>query len=93
MAADLTKKVREKYGELTEEDVRQLVFEDKWMQTLRSRFQTLMTTEQQNIITTLAAINERYADTLPELEMQVDLYRRQVQQHLKEMGIEIDEEP
>ena len=93
MAADLTKKVREKYGELTEEDVRQLVFEDKWMQTLRSRFQTLMTTEQQKIITTLTALNERYADTLPELEMQVDLYRRQVQQHLKEMGIEIDEEP
>ena len=70
-----------------------MVFEDKWMQTLRSRFQTLMTTEQQNIITTLTALNERYADTLSELEMQVNLYRRQVQQHLKEMGIEVDEEP
>lgn len=87
--ADLTAKVLEKYKALSEKEIQSLVFDDKWMPDIRTRLQSLMTAEHQNVITTITALNERYKVTLPELEADVDRYRDIVKGYLKEMGVSI----
>lgn len=84
----LTIAVCAKYDILTEEDVRTMVFYDKWMPALRNRLYALMTTAQQEIITNITALSERYETTLPELETETAHYRNLVKGYLKEMGIE-----
>lgn len=87
LVSTLTAKVREKYDTLTADEIRTMVFYDKWMPTLRSRLKALMTAAQQDIITNITALNERYDTTLPELQSETDHYRTLVQDYLAEMGI------
>ena len=77
-----------RYKALTEEEIRTMVFDDKWMPNMLARLQALMTAEHQNIITSITALNDRYRVTLPEMEADVDHYRDIVKGYLKEMGIE-----
>ena len=86
--ARLTAAVLKKYKALTEEEICTMVFDDKWMPDMQSRLQTLMTTEHQNIITSITALNERYHVTLPEMEADVNRYRDIVKGYLQEMGVE-----
>jgi type I restriction enzyme M protein len=86
--ARLTASVLKKYKVLTEEEIRTMVFEDKWMPDMRNRMQALMTAEQQNIITSITALNERYKVTLPEMEADVNRYRDIVKGYLQKMGVE-----
>lgn len=87
LVSTLTAKVRDKYDALTAEEIRTMVFYDKWMPTLHSRLHALMTAAQQDIITNITALNERYDTTLPELQSETDHYRTLVQDYLREMGI------
>lgn len=87
LVSTLTAKVRAKYDALTAEEIRTMVFYDKWMPTLDSRLHALMTAAQQDIITNITALNERYDTTLPELQSETDHYRTLVQDYLAEMGI------
>ena len=73
--AYLTSAVLKKYQSLTEEEIRTMVFDDKWMPDMQSRLQALMATEHQNIITSITALNDRYKVTLPEMEGDLDRYR------------------
>ena len=86
--ARLTADVLKKYKVLTEEEIRTMVFADKWMPDIQSRMQALMTAEHQNIITSITALNERYKVTLPEMEDDMNRYRDIVKGYLQEMGVE-----
>ena len=86
--ARLTANVLKKYKALREEEIRTMVFDDKWMPDMQSRLQALMTAEHQNIITSITALNERYKVTLPEMEADVNRYRDIVKGYLQEMGVE-----
>lgn len=85
----LTTLVQSQYAKITEKDIRELVFEDKWMPSLLSRITTLMTAAQQEIISTITDLNERYDITLPEIENDIDAHRKLVSGFLKEMGVSI----
>ena len=89
MLARLTTEVLKRYKALTEEEIRTMVFDDKWMPDMLARLQALMTAEHQNIITSITALNDRYRVTLPEMEADVDHYRKIVKGLLVEMGIEM----
>ena len=89
MVARLTTEVLKRYKALTEEEIRTMVFDDKWMPDMLTRLQALMTAEHQNIITSITALNDRYRVTLPEMEADVARYRDIVKGYLKEMGVEI----
>lgn len=82
----LTSSVQAQYAKLTEKDIRELVFEDKWMPSLLDRITLLMIAAQQDIVTSITALNERYDVTLPEIESDIDSHRRLVKGYLKEMG-------
>lgn len=89
MVADLTVSVLKKYSELTEEDVRELVFAWKWMPTMQNNLECLMTNCQQRICSDLHILNARYEDTLGDLSKCALEYETAVISHLKEMGFEI----
>ena len=89
MVARLTTEVLKRYKALTEEEIRTMVFDDKWMPDMLARLQALMTAEHQNIITSITALNDRYRVTLPEMEADVDHYRKIVKCLLVEMGIKM----
>lgn len=85
--ADLTEKVVARYSTLTEDDVRSLVFNNKWMNQLAQIFDGLMLTAQQNVMNALKELIERYADPLPALESDVEEYRKAVAADLRSMGL------
>ena len=85
----LTTAVQAQYAKLTEKDIRELVFEDKWMPSLLGRITSLMETAQQDIIKAISELNDRYDITLPEIENDIDMHRKLVHSYLKEMGISL----
>lgn len=85
----LTTAVQAQYAKLTEKDIRELVFEDKWMPSILGRITSLMETARQGIIKAISELNDRYDITLPEIENDIDIHRKLVQSYLKEMGISL----
>lgn len=84
--AALTKAVQEKYAVITEDEVRELVFDYKWMPAMRERLTGLMTTCQQRVSSDMHTLNARYEDTLSQLANSVNDFEKAVMSHLKEMG-------
>ena len=85
----LSTAVQAQYAKLTEKDIRELVFEDKWMPSILGRITSLMETARQGIIKAISELNDRYDITLPEIENDIDMHRKLVQSYLKEMGISL----
>lgn len=85
--ADLTDKVVKRYDTLGEDDVRNLVFNNKWMNQLAQQLDGLMQTAQQGMMNALKDLTERYADPLPALESDVEAYRKAVADDLRSMGL------
>ena len=85
----LTASVQTKYSQLTEKDIRELVFEDKWMPSLLNRIRSLMESASSEIENNITSLNERYDITLPEIEESVGSHRELVKGFLKEMGISL----
>lgn len=83
----LTAAIQTQYAKLDENDIRQLVFDDKWMPSLLGRITNLMDSAQQEIISSIKDLNERYEITLPEIENDIDIHRKLVKEYLKEMGL------
>ena len=83
----LTAAIQAQYAKLDENDIRQLVFDDKWMPSLLGRITNLMDSAQQGIISSIKDLNERYEITLPEIENDIDIHRKLVKEYLKEMGL------
>ncbi len=77
------------YAKLTEKDIRELVFEDKWMPSILGRITSLMEIAQRFIVSTITDLNERYEITLPEIENDIDTHRKLVKGYLKEMGLKL----
>ena len=82
----LTMAVQERYAILTEKEVRELVFNHKWMPAMHERLTALMATCLQRVSTDLHALNARYEHTLNQLANSVKDYETAVMSHLKEMG-------
>lgn len=85
----LTAAIQAQYAKLDENDIRQLVFDDKWMPSLLGRITNLMDSAQQGIISSIKDLNERYEITLPEIENDIDIHRKLVKEYLKEMGFKL----
>ena len=76
-----------KYGELSEDDVKEIVVDAKWLESLRQAADD----EVQRLTETLARrvrlLDERYAKTVSELETEVEELGAKVKDHLLEMGL------
>lgn len=81
-------KVVAKYGKLTEEDIKSLVVDDKWMTTIEAAVQGELDRVSQTLSGRLRELAERYASPLPELTSEVEALSARVEAHLKKMGVQ-----
>ena len=74
------------FGQLSEEEVKQLVVKDKWLATLQSRIENRLENAIQQLISRLNTLEDRYCSPMAELAQEVEMWQRKVDAHLKNMG-------
>ena len=83
----LDKYVLIKYGELTEDEIKTLVVDDKWMVTLRQAIASEMERISQRLTQRIKELAERYDTPLPQLTSKVEALTAKVEAHLQRMGL------
>lgn len=82
----LTTKVAAQYGKLSEDEIKTLVIDDKWLTTLAAAVQGELDRVSQTLTGRIRQLAERYAAPLPQLVDEVAALSARVDQHLKKMG-------
>jgi type I restriction enzyme M protein len=83
---ELLAKVAVKYGKLTEDDIKTLVVDDKWLATLAAAVQGELDRVSQTLTGRIRQLAERYAAPMPQLTDEVATLAARVDNHLKKMG-------
>ncbi len=81
------KNILAKYKEIGEEGIKTLTVEDKWLPAIQSGIDREVNAVAQQLAGRVKELEVRYAQTLPELEQDVEGLNRNVQDHLKQMGL------
>jgi type I restriction enzyme M protein len=74
------------YKSLTEEQVKQLIVDDKWMASLEALVKGEMDRISQHLAQRIKQLANRYRFTLPEIKCKVEELVQKVDVHLKKMG-------
>ncbi len=82
----LDDKVDAKYKTLSEDEVKTLVVDDKWLATLAADIQGELNRVSQTLTGRVKELAERYATPLPKLTEDVEGLSSKVGEHLKRMG-------
>jgi len=82
----LMEKVLQQYARLTEDDIKTLVVDDKWLATLAAAVQGELDRVSQTLTGRIRQLAERYATPLPQLTDEVATLASRVEEHLKKMG-------
>ena len=82
----LDKKTLEHYSKLTDDGIRLLMIERKWLPSIRKGMEELCDSQIQSLSSSLLALDARYRETLPALERQCQKAKEQVHAVLREMG-------
>jgi type I restriction enzyme M protein len=88
--ADLDKKVIERYKILTEDEIKQLVVDDKWMASIERSVKTEMERISQRLTQRIKELAERYETPLPRQTNEVKLLEEKVNKHLEMMGFRME---
>jgi type I restriction enzyme M protein len=83
---DLDAKLDAKYPALTEDEIKILVVDDKWLATLADAVQSELDLISQALTGRVRQLAERYAATIPQLTEEVATFASRVNEHLKKMG-------
>jgi type I restriction enzyme M protein len=83
---DLDDKIHAKYPQLSEEEIKSLAVEDKWLATLAVAVQGELDRVSQTLTGRIRELSERYATPLPQLTDEVATFANRVDEHLKKMG-------
>ncbi|WP_419788129.1 type I restriction-modification system subunit M [Pseudodesulfovibrio sp.] len=75
-----------KYPELSEDEIKTLVVEDKWLATLDTAIHGEMDRVSQQLTQRVKELAERYETSMPELAERVTNMEAKVNQHLERMG-------
>ncbi|GGZ76003.1 type I restriction-modification system subunit M [Ignatzschineria indica] len=79
--------VFKKYPALTESEIKTLIIEDKWLQTLRNNIIAEIERITQRLANRVKELEERYAESLPMIDLEVKTLEAKVTEHLKAMGL------
>ena len=82
----LDAQVAEKYAALTEDEIKTLVVDDKWLAALAAAVQTELDRISQALTGRVKELAERYAAPLPQIAEEVDVLSAKVDAHLERMG-------
>lgn len=83
---DLEAKLDAKYPKLTEDEIKTLVVDDKWLATLTAAVQGELDRVSQTLTGRIRQLAERYATPLPQLTDELATLAARVDEHLKKMG-------
>jgi type I restriction enzyme M protein len=83
---DLEAKLDAKYPMLTEDEIKTLVVDDKWLATIAAAVQGELDRVSQTLTGRIRQLAERYATPLPQLTDEVATLAARVDGHLKKMG-------
>ena len=75
-----------KYAELTIDEIKELLVNRKWYYTIFEGIKALYITTSHEIAGRITELAERYEDTLPRIESDVECYESKVKAHLERMG-------
>ena len=75
-----------KYPTLTQDEIKTLIVEDKWLATLQTRTEQLLLDLIQHLAQRVKELALRYQNTVSELENSQEELKAKVKQHLKSMG-------
>lgn len=75
-----------KYPTLTEEEIKQLVVDDKWLQTIESTIKDEIDHISQRLTNRVKELAERYENPLPFIDNEVESLESKVNAHLQKMG-------
>jgi type I restriction enzyme M protein len=82
----LHKQVLDKYSELTEDEIKELVVEDKWFASIKNGIDSEVRAIAQILAGRVKELDERYAESLPQLSSRVTDLSARVDEHLARMG-------
>ena len=85
-ALDLT--TLNKYGDLSEAEVKTLVLDDKWKATVSMRVESVLNSLVLQLVARIQELGERYGETMTELESAVTRLDGQIAGHLAAMEVE-----
>jgi type I restriction enzyme M protein len=83
---DLDAKLDAKYPKLTEDKIKTLVVDDKWLTTIASAVQGELDRVSQTLTGRVRELAKRYATPMPRLTDEVAVLAGRVDEHLKKMG-------
>ena len=83
----LNNTVLAKYNDLTEEEIKAIVIEDKWMHSIRQLVEGEVNRLSNRLSTRVQELGERYESTMSELENAVEELEQRVDKHLESMGL------
>lgn len=82
----LTEATLKKYPDLTEEEIRTLVVDDKWLTDIAEQIEAEIEARTEQLTARVRVLTERYGHTLPEMELAMDHLSQKVATHLKALG-------
>lgn len=85
----LTVLVEGKYVTFTEEEIKLLVVDKKWLATISLMIHSEMQQITQQLTLKVISVAERYEQTLDDIDKEVREYESRVKNHLKVMGFEL----
>lgn len=77
------------YPTLSEEDIKTLIVDDKWLASLKANVQAEIERITQQLTKRVKELEERYAEPLPAIEASVVRMSEKVAGHLKAMGLSV----
>ena len=86
--SELLEQVLQKYASLTEEEIKKLVT-NKWLVAFGSRLASEIQQVSQSLNSQLQSLEERYEQTLPEINKEVEELEAKVMLHLEKMGFQL----
>lgn len=84
IALDMT--AREKYEQLTDDEIKHLLVEEKWFRSIYEGIDAIHSAVSHRLSSRVTELVERYEFTLPECEAEVTALESKVKSHLERMG-------
>lgn len=84
----LDRKVMKKYKELSEQEIKEIVIEDKWVKVLSQAIEELLDGISQSLTGRIVELAKRYDEPMSEIESEVEELSSKVDEHLKRMGFQ-----
>ena len=85
----LTAVIIEKYKTLSENEIKQIVVNDKWLTDISEILMNEMQNITQKIATDVTELVERYEHKLSDIEAEVSKLEKEVAAHLAQMGFKL----